>query len=236
MYIDNSGFGQTYTLSLRKVPGQENGTLQIIPIPANEFGQRRAISYTKDLADRFFAVNASGKNIKTCIKLIDWMYGKEGSDVTNYGVEGYSYELDKDGNPQFLQSYLDKMKAANPNVTYADLAITKLNFTMYTCNTKTWFQLDKALGNWNEVSDEYWSIIASDSAYKPPVIDPPLSPEQAEEAADLLNDLSNIVDQQYDKYIMGVEPIDNWDSVIKQCDAKARKLEKIYNDANGLFK
>ena len=35
---------------------------------------------------------------------------------------------------------------------------------------------------------------------------------------------------------MGVEPIDNWDSVIKQCDAKARKLEKIYNDANGLFK
>lgn len=240
MYIDNSGFGQTYTLSLRKVPGQENGTLQIIPIPANEFGQRRAISYTKDLADRFFAVNASGKNIKTCIKLIDWMYGKEGSDVTNYGIEGYSYELDKDGNPQFLQSYLDKMKAANPNVTYydiyADLGITKLNFTMYTCNTKTWFQLDKALGNWNEVSDEYWSIIASDSAYKPPVIDPPLSPEQAEEAADLLNDLSNIVDQQYDKYIMGVEPIDNWDSVIKQCDAKARKLEKIYNDANRLFK
>lgn len=240
MYVDNSGFGQTYTLALRKIPGNEQSKLQIIPIPENEFGQRRAISYTKDLADRFFAVNASSKNIPTIIKLIDWMYGKEGSDVTNYGVEGYSYELDKDGNPQFLQSYLDKMKAENPNVTYydiyADLGITKLNFAMYACNTKTWFQLDKALGNWTDVSDEYWSIIAADPAYRPPVIDPPLSVEQAEEAADLLNELSNVVDQQYDRYIMGVEPIDNWDNVIKQCDANARKLEKIYNDANEAFK
>lgn len=240
MYVDNSGFGQTYTLSLRKVPGQENGKLQIIPIPENEFGQRRAISYTKDLADRFFAVNASSKHIPTIIKLIDWMYGREGSDITNYGIEGYSFEYDKDGNPQFKQEYLDKMKAENPNVTYydiyADLGITKLNFTMYTCNTKTWFQIDKALGNWNDVSDEYWNIIAQDKAYLPPVIDPPLTAEQAEESADLLNELSNIVNQQYDRYIMGVEPIDNWDNVIKQCDADARKLEKIYNDANNALK
>lgn len=185
-------------------------------------------------------MNASSKHIPTIIKLIDWMYGREGSDITNYGIEGYSFEYDKDGNPQFKQEYLDKMKAENPNVTYydiyADLGITKLNFTMYTCNTKTWFQIDKALGNWNDVSDEYWNIIAQDKAYLPPVIDPPLTAEQAEESADLLNELSNIVNQQYDRYIMGVEPIDNWDNVIKQCDADARKLEKIYNDANNALK
>ena len=41
-----------------------------------------------------------------------------------------------------------------------------------------------------------------------------------------------MLEQEYNKYIMGVEPIDNWDSVIERANKLgARELEEIYNNA-----
>ena len=145
-YLDNSGFGQNYTKSLKKIPGNENAKLQIIPIPENEFGQRRAVSYAKDLSDRHVVINASSKNKDVAVKLIDWLYGKRGSDIANYGVEGVSFQYNENGEPEFITSYLEKFKDATPSAYYAvysDLGVAKLNFNMYACNTKTWFEIGK---------------------------------------------------------------------------------------------
>ena len=239
-FLDNSGFGVNYTKGLHKVPGNEDAVLQIIPIPENSFGQRRAISYPKELPGRFYAVNAGSKNIDAVIKLVDWLYGKEGSDISNYGKEGYSFEYDAKGNAQFKMDYVQKFKDATPSSYYAiysDLGITKLNFSFYACNTKTWFEIEKMLGNWDEVSEEYWNIIDSDKAYHSPVINPPLSVEQSERTADILMELNTMLEQEYNKYIMGLEPIGNWDKVIERCEKLGvRELEKIYNDANDALK
>lgn len=239
-YLDNSGFGQNYTNNLRKLEGNENARLQIIPIPENSFGQRRAFSYAQDLPGRFYAVNASSKNIKEVIKLVDWLYSDEGSDISNYGVEGYSFSYDGNGEPQFILEYLEKFRDASPSAYYAvysDLGITKLNFSLYATNTKTWFQIEKALGTWNEVSDEYWSIIDADDAYVPPYIDPALTIAESERVTDILQDLNTMLEQEYNKYIMGIEPIDNWDRIIERCIALgARELENIYNAADARYK
>ena len=239
-FLDNSGFGQNYTKALRKTAGNEDAALQIIPIPENGFGQRRAVSYAKELPGRFYAVNAGSKNIDTVIKLIDWLYGKEGSDISNYGKEGYSFEYNAKGEPEFKLDYVQKFKDATPSSYYAiysDLGITKLNFCMYACNTKTWFEIEKMLGNWDTLADEYWKIIDSDKAYHSPVIAPPLTIEQSERTADILMELNTMLEQEYNKYIMGIEPIENWDKVIAQCEKMGvRELEKIYNDANESFK
>ena len=72
----------------------------------------------------------------------------------------------------------DRFKDAQPSDYYAiytDLGITKLDFCLWACNTKTWFEIQKLDGNWTEESDEYWNIIASDQAYVQPHIDPPLT-------------------------------------------------------------
>ncbi len=239
-FNDNSGFGQTYTQSLRKIEGNENARLQIIPIPENSFGQRRALSYAKDLPGRFYAVNASSKNIKEVIKLVDWLYSPEGSDISNYGVEGLSFQYNAQGEPEFIKEYLEKFRDASPSAYYAvysDLGITKLNFSFYATNTKTWFEIEKALGTWNEVSDEYWSIIGSDDAYNPPYIEPALTVEESERVTDILQDLNTMLEQEYNKYIMGIEPISNWDKVIARCEALgARELEDIYNKADARYK
>ena len=44
-FVDNSGFGQNYTNELRKIAGNENATFQVLPIPENSLGERRAVSY-----------------------------------------------------------------------------------------------------------------------------------------------------------------------------------------------
>ncbi|WP_320128896.1 extracellular solute-binding protein [uncultured Sphaerochaeta sp.] len=235
-FLDNSGFGVNYTKALRKLPGNEDAVLQIIPIPKNSFGESRAISYPKELPGRFYAVNAGSKNIETVVKLVDWLYGKEGSDISNYGKEGYSFEYNAAGEPEFKMDYVEKFRDATPSSYYAiysDLGITKLNFSMYACNTKTWFEIEKMLGNWDSISDEYWKIVANDKAYHSPVINPSLTIEESERTADILMELNTMLAQEYNKYIMGLEPVQNWDKVIKRCESMGvRELEQIYNDAN----
>jgi len=238
-FLDNSGFGVNYTKGLRKIAGNEEAVLQILSIPENSFGQRRAISYAKELPGRFYAVNASSKNIEEVVKIVDYLYGKEGSDLSNYGKEGYSFEYNAQGEPEFKLDYVEKFRDASPSSYYAiysDLGITKLNFSFYACNTKTWFEIEKMLGNWNSISDEYWNIVDNDKAYHSPVINPGLTLEESERTADILIELNTYLEQQYNKYIMGLEPIENWDKVIAQCEKiGARELEKIYNDANARF-
>lgn len=240
LFIDNSGFGINYTKSLRKIAGNENATMQIIPIPENSFGKSRAVSYAKDLPGRFYALNASSKNKETIVKFMDWMYSKEGSDISNYGVEGESFEYNAKGEPEFKKDFVMKYKEAKPSTYYAiysALGVTKLNFSMYACNTKTWFEIEKLAGNWDEVSDEYWKIVGEDDAYVAPYIDPSLTTEQAEKVKDITVELNTVLEQEYNKYIMGTEPIDNWDKVIEKLEALGvRELEKIYNDADAVYK
>ena len=77
MFIDNSGFGQNYTQLLRTQEGYEDATLQVIPVPENSFGQRRAVAYETTTTDRLFAINASTERIDDIIKFIDWLYSEE---------------------------------------------------------------------------------------------------------------------------------------------------------------
>ncbi len=235
-YLDNSGFGQNYTKTLRKMEGMEEAVLQIIPIPENSFGQRRAMAYASELPGRFYALNASADNKEEIIKFIDWMYSKEGSDISNYGVEGVSFEYDENGEPQFIEEYVMQFKDASPSdyyAIYADMGITKLDWCLWACNTKTWFEIQKIDGNWDEVAEEYWEIVGNDDAYVQPAIAPALTKEETERIQDIMADLQTYLDQEYNKYIMGQEEIAHWDNVIKRCEEMgAKELEQIYNDAN----
>lgn len=234
-FLDNSGFGQNYTKALKKLPGNENAVMQVLPVPENGFGQRRAMAYAAELPGRFYALNSSAKNKKEIIKFIDWMYSKEGSDITNYGVEGKSFQYNDKGEPEFIKDYVMQFKDSQPSdyyAVYADLGITKLDWSLWACNTKTWFEIQKLTGNWDQTADEYWNIIENDKAYIQPHINPPLTEEETEKVNDILVDINTMLEQEYNKYIMGEEPVSSWDKIIAQQEAMGvRELEQIYNDA-----
>ncbi len=239
MFIDNSGFGQNYTNILRTQEGLENATLQVIPVPENSFGQRRALAYDVKNTGRLFAINAKTERIEDVIRFIDWMYSEEGSNISNYGVEGVSFYVDEDGEPQFIEDYINGVDDEGFNskyyAVYSDLGITKLNFSLWCTNTKTQFAIQKIVGDWNDVVEEYWEIINADPAYVDPYTAPSLTPEETERVTDILTKLTTTLDQEYNKYIMGVEPIDNWDKVIESIQADARELEEIYNGADARY-
>lgn len=234
-FLDNSGFGMNYNPILREALGDETAKLQIIPIPENAFGQKRAVSYETVLPGRFYALNAGSDNIESIVKFIDWMYSDEGSDISNYGKEGYSFEYNEKGEPEYIADYVMKFKGASPSSYYAiysDLGITKLNFSLYATNTKTMFEIQKITGEWIADQDEYWSIVANDKAYVSPYTDPSLSSEESERVSEILIELNTMLEQEYNKFIMGVEPIENWDKVIEKANKLgANELEEIYNNA-----
>lgn len=234
-YLDNSGFGQNYTKILQQVEGQEDGMLQLLPTLENSFGKRRAVSYAEFFVGRFYGINAGCKNMDELIKFIDFLYSEEGSNITNYGKEGYSYELDANGEPQFIQSYLEQFRDAKPSAYYAvysDLGVGKLDLSLWACNTETQFKIQKALGDFSPDVEEYWDIVQNDDAYVEPHIEPAFTTDEAEQIADILTDVTTYLETQYNDYIMGVKDISEWDSVIAELEAKdVRKLEEIYNGA-----
>ncbi len=235
-FLDNSGFGANYTKQLNKIEGYEDAMFQVMPIPENSFGQKRAVAYATELPGRFYAVNANSEHKEEIIKFIDWMYSKEGSDISNYGVEGYSFEYNEEGEPEFIEDYVMQFKDAQPSdyyAVYTDLGITKLDWCLWACNTKTSMEIQKITGSWTEDVEEYWQIIRADEAYVQPYIDPPFTTEESKKIQDILVDVNTMLEQEYNKYIMGQEPIENWDNVIAQCESMGiRELEQIYNDAD----
>ena len=73
----------------------------------------------------------------------------------------------------------------------------------------------------------------SDDAYVTPIIDPALTAEENERVKDLTANLTTMLEQEYDKYIMGLEPIENYDNVIaKAIEMGAEEIAEIYNTAN----
>ena len=232
-FLDNSGFGLNFTNNLRKIDPE--ATFQIIPVPENQSGSRRAVFYATVFTGEMYAISGKIKDPDTVIKFIDWMYSEEGSNITNFGVEGETFTLDENGQPQFIADYVIKFKDAQPApyyAVYSDLGITKLNFSLWACNTMTQFQIEKLTGTWSDLYDEYWTIVGNDKAYVEPVMDPPLTAEEAERVKDILASLNTMLEQEYDKFILGVKDISEYDAIIdKAIEMGALELEQIYNDA-----
>ena len=169
------------------------------------------------------------------IKFIDFMYSDEGFNISNYGKEGYSYEIDADGNPQYIQSYLEPFKGAQPSSYYAvfsDLGVGKLDFTLWASNSEVTNQIQKALGELTPEAEAYYNVLAEDEGYVEPHIDPSFTTEESEQIADILADVTTYLETQYNDFIMGVKDISEWDDVIAELESRdIRTLEDIYNQA-----
>ena len=69
-----------------------------------------------------------------------------------------------------------------------------------------------------------------------PYIAPSLTLEESERVTDLLTSLTTMLDQEYNKYIMGIEPVENWDQVILRAEELGvREIEEIYNTADARY-
>lgn len=233
-FMDNSGFALDYTKQLQKaVP---DGKLELIPIPEYKPGKARAEFYATTITnDRIFAISSKAKDPETLVKLIDWMYTEKASNLMNYGVEGVHHTLDEKGQPKLNSDYVMKFKDGQPTAFYAmysDLGSGKLSFTPWFSNSEPQVQVEKLTGNWSDMHEQFWKTIANDKAYHDPYLEPPLTKEEAARVKEILVNLNTMLEQEYDKFIMGVKKLDEYDAVMKKArDSGGAELEKIYNGA-----
>ncbi|WP_284639337.1 extracellular solute-binding protein [Paenibacillus silviterrae] len=231
-FLDNSGFGLNYTRSVRRT--NPEASFQLIPVPVYMPGKSRAFYYPT-ISGKVFAVSAKTKDADTVVKLLDWMYSEETSNLMNFGLEGVHYTKNEKGEPVYSDSYAKSFKDASPTPYYAlysDLGCCQLGFTPLYSNTMSQFQIEKLTGNWDELNEEYWRLVSKDPAYRELRLDPPLTMQEAQRVKELNRLLNDKLEQEFDKYIMGVKPIDEYDGVIAQAmELGAAELEQIYNQA-----
>src|SRR5690606_30747112 len=67
-------------------------TLLFMPPPAGFEGAPQH-NYNGVTIDQVISVASTSPNIEDAMKYMDWLYSDEGAEVTNWGIEGVSYEV-----------------------------------------------------------------------------------------------------------------------------------------------
>lgn len=56
----------------------------------------------------FWYAIGNNENVEYTMAYLDWLYSEPGVELTNWGVEGESFEVDENGNKKFIESFLDE--------------------------------------------------------------------------------------------------------------------------------
>lgn len=155
------------------------------------------------------AISGNCKNIDAACKWLDYHYSEEGRMLMNWGVQGVSYDLDKNGEPYFLDCVLH-----DPDGLSVDVALGK--YTMVS-------QLDaiakdhrvEAIRMWSYDSQreasQQWN--AADFSYRyPPTATK--TPEEASNYAFIMTDIDTYRNENVVRFIVGTEPLENYDQFV----------------------
>ena len=70
---------------------EPDANFQVITPLENEDGDTRSYIYYRDWLRANYAVSAKARNPETIIAFYDWLYGPEGTRISNFGKEGVTF-------------------------------------------------------------------------------------------------------------------------------------------------
>lgn len=156
-----------------------------------------------------WSINVQTENIDPLLKMIDYMYSPEATDMMNYGEEGVSFEYDTEGNPQFTALVLD-----NPDdYDYAHAAY----FYATSNRTRLPFVSDYArcFSDYSEAAMEAVDIYTDDCTHEN---DYPngaiMNTEQTQQYNTVAADICTYISEHVLQFIYGQEDMAQWDSFI----------------------
>jgi putative aldouronate transport system substrate-binding protein len=202
-----SGMG-TWTASAR--PQTPSFKLAGAPIPVLSKGQKPRLSYAvyPYSGQTSAAITAKSKNVETAARFLDWSYGQEGYIFNNFGIEGESFVWENDY-PAFTD-----IVVKNPNGWPIAQGIAAYARSQ---DSGPFVQDLRYL-------EQYYSLQEQKDALKlwpfPDMLKyivPPLTPTPAEsqEFASIMTEINTYQREQEAKFIIGTEPLSNWDSYVK---------------------
>jgi putative aldouronate transport system substrate-binding protein len=198
-----------------------NPEFQIVGIPHIQSIDGKAYSPRTN-----YVGNLTGMAITTACKYpveaarwCDWVYSEEGHMYKVFGIEGETYEW-VDGFPKFTDLIVN-----NPD----GLSFSQAH-TLYTIGGGQYQadqrQFEQAINVARGQVDcfKVWlnSKNHSTEIFMPPVV---LTAEESNEYSLLMAEINTYVDEMYDKFIMGVEPLSKYDEYIKTIENM--KIDKV---------
>ncbi|WP_088104860.1 extracellular solute-binding protein [Halalkalibacter urbisdiaboli] len=154
------------------------------------------------------AITGNAENPEEIVKWLDYAYSEEGHFLFNFGVEGVSYEVE-DGYPKYTDEVME-----NPDGLPVSDALGKYVRSSY---GGPFIQDVRYLEQYLELPEQKDAIqIWSDSAENEillPLIT--LTAEESREYASIMSDLETYYDEMVVKFIMGAEPLENFDKFVE---------------------
>lgn len=160
-----------------------------------------------------YMITSNSKNVDAAAKVVDYIYGEEGNMLSNYGVEGITYEM-VNGVPTFTDYVLNNEKGLSIEQALAFYAGDKNKpFLLEKQYLEQTYALQQQID-----SLDVWSTPDAKIKQMPPVS---MTEEEANEFSRIMGDINTYTDEMKLKFIMGTEPMDNIDSFTNNL----RKLE-----------
>lgn len=204
-----SGIGNYTSLVKDKIPGFK---LAAAPFPVVNKGDKKLWSaktynFSGGVAA---AISTSNANPEATAKWLDYAYSEEGKMLFNFGLEGLSYNM-VNGNPVYTDEVLNPK---DMSVAHAMARHVRANFNGPFVQDKRYMEQYASLPEQKE-SIEIWSEPTNERKL------PPVTPtsDESSKFASIMNDVNTFKDEMFNKFIMGAEPLDNFDKYVKTIES-----------------
>lgn len=206
--VGNSGGGLGKYMSLMS-PKDKSFKLTGAPYPVLKAGDKPLFGHLdQPVPGKSAAITTSNKNIVETVKWLDMGYSEQGHMLFNFGKEGVSYKLEN-GYPKYTD-----LITKNPDGLPMSQAMAKHNRASWDgimVQDKRYSEQFQGQIPEQLESIKIWSAPTNEKEM------PPVTPNKDESTkyAAVMTDINTYKDEMYNKFIMGAEPIENFDKYVK---------------------
>lgn len=210
-YVDNNNSLPKY---MAMNPEME---IVAVPYPKNENGPTfypRPSFEELQVSSLGAMITSKCKHPVEAIRYFDYLYSKKASDLMYWGVEGESYTVEKDGSYKFTDLILNNPEGKVPYEAICKY-MTNVGFTGI-------HQYQSMVGLESNLSPEFKKVKEDSVQYamemdlSRSLNDLPTTIEEDKQITSY-SDLSTLLSSMFDKFIIGVEPIENYDAFVEKC-------------------
>lgn len=155
------------------------------------------------------AITSACKNPELAAQYLDFIYSEEGYMLSNYGVEGITYTLDENGDPQWTDLIVDNPdgKGINDAIHYYCLHHGPMN-RVWNRDAPGYTDDENACADIWDTADDLWVM---------PVLT--LTADEGTTFANLMADIDSYVNEMTVKFIMGMTDMSEYDAFVSQIKA-----------------
>lgn len=180
---------------------------QVINPPVLESGQEpRTYSQQSEIVPYSWAMSVNAENKDAIIEMFDYVYGEEGSLLFNFGVEGVSYTIDGDGNPQYTSEVLDGEGGS--------IAYIRRNGMQALLGMRQMPEYEAASTPDEDVRDQLFNYDVNELFYPfNPTI--PRNEEEQRTYEETMSAITTFSNEELLKFVLGTRPIEEYDDFVQ---------------------